>query len=870
MKVLTALWMVCCFSVYGQVEVGKPKLVSTQALSAFGVPTQKFENWDVSLVNYTSFDHISSVTREEFNRLKAEVNSKRGQTSQTQSPSIINRNEALSPVMGVNFQGNIQGNNVPPDNAMAVSNNGYIVSAINSNIIFANSKGDLEFTQNLSDFFSFTGINSGVYDPRILFDVEHRRFIVISLHGNTPETSKILVAFSKYEDPSAGWYYYSFDGNPLGDEHWFDYPNVGLTDNNLFFTGLMRDDNGLWQYSVIYQIDKRLCFEGKQTNWSYYSDVNNADGEKAFNLVPTHTAWNNYPDSKMYFISNVANGGDQYHLHSIDGNVGSELPIIAYQITGPQTELAPDGKQPNTINEMNTFDSRIWGAMELNGIIHFGAHVNSPENTSGIFYGRFNIADKTVKGHLYYDKDFDYGFPSIAAIGHSITSDTVLINMLKTGKTLFPSQVAVICSGQGDEFTFSKEVTTKTGTGFVNVLTENRERWGDYTTVGRRFYQETPEVWITGCYGRGTYGTWLAQYFSDSTQNIVDFIADKTTLNPGETTKFSLLPNTNYTLVEWVLNNGTETITSVASPSLSYPSLGSYDITVKVQDNLGNIRSVKKEKFITVIAKVLAPVANFTVDRDTIYQGESVQFMDLSTNEPLSFTWTFTNGLPSSSTLQNPVVRYEKIGSFLVNLSVKNTAGSDNEIKQKYITVLQAKLPEADFGSSVTEALPGDAILFFDNSTNVPTSWQWQFPGGTPQTSEDANPIITYEQNGQYNVTLIAKNFAGSDTIVKEKYIQIGETSTDEVSDDVIFKLYPNPVLSEKITIDFELKKSSHFDIKLYDSKGQFIKSLISQKIKAGLNQLIFSPASLHSGTYFISIESKSSTWKKTLRFEKI
>lgn len=178
------------------------------------------------------------------------------------------------------------------------------------------------------------------------------------------------------------------------------------------------------------------------------------------------------------------------------------------------------------------------------------------------------------------------------------------------------------CSGQGDEFTFSKEVTTKQGTGIVNVLNEDRERWGDYTTVSRRFYQEAPEVWITGCYGRGTYGTWLAQYFSDSTQNIVDFIADKTTLNPGESAIFSLLPNTNYTLVEWVLNNGTETITSVASPSLNYSTLGSYDVTVKVQDIAGNIRSVKKEKFITVVAKVIAPVANFTVDRDTIYQGE--------------------------------------------------------------------------------------------------------------------------------------------------------------------------------------------------------------------------------------------------------
>ena len=56
------------------------------------------------------------------------------------------------------------------------------------------------------------------------------------------------------------------------------------------------------------------------------------------------------------------------------------------------------------------------------------------------------------------------------------------------------------------------------------------------------------------------------------------------------------------------------------------------------------------------------PVANFTVDRDTIYQGESVVYKDLSTNEPVDFTWTFQNGIPATSKEQNPTIRYDKKG----------------------------------------------------------------------------------------------------------------------------------------------------------------------------------------------------------------
>jgi alpha-amylase len=53
--------------------------------------------------------------------------------------------------------------------------------------------------------------------------------------------------------------------------------------------------------------------------------------------------------------------------------------------------------------------------------------------------------------------------------------------------------------------------------------------------------------------------------------------------------------------------------------------------------------------------------------------GESVQFFDMSSGEPVSWNWTFTGGTPSTSTEQNPVVSYSTEGSYSVSLKVKNS-----------------------------------------------------------------------------------------------------------------------------------------------------------------------------------------------------
>jgi PKD repeat protein len=56
----------------------------------------------------------------------------------------------------------------------------------------------------------------------------------------------------------------------------------------------------------------------------------------------------------------------------------------------------------------------------------------------------------------------------------------------------------------------------------------------------------------------------------------------------------------------------------------------------------------------------------------------------------------------------------------------------------------------------------GDNIQFFDESYNNITSWNWSFPNGTPSSSTQQNPIISYSGSGSFDVTLEVTDAIGN------------------------------------------------------------------------------------------------------------
>ncbi len=69
------------------------------------------------------------------------------------------------------------------------------------------------------------------------------------------------------------------------------------------------------------------------------------------------------------------------------------------------------------------------------------------------------------------------------------------------------------------------------------------------------------------------------------------------------------------------------------------------------------------------------PDAQFTWSPEYPLAGQSVQFRDLSTNNPTAWSWTFGDG--GTSTAQNPTHVYPAAGSYRVKLHASNASGTD-------------------------------------------------------------------------------------------------------------------------------------------------------------------------------------------------
>ena len=165
------------------------------------------------------------------------------------------------------------------------------------------------------------------------------------------------------------------------------------------------------------------------------------------------------------------------------------------------------------------------------------------------------------------------------------------------------------------------------------------------------------------------------------------------------------------------------------------------------------------------------PVADFTGTPTTIIERESVTFTNTS-QYAATCLWNFGDG--ETSTEMNPVHTYMTPGTYTVTLRIENTLGNDTKTKTDYITVNpNTNPPIADFVASETTINMGSSVTFTDMTQNIPTSWSWTFNGGTPATSTEQNPTITYSEPGQYTVTLVATNAYGSDTETKTAYINV-------------------------------------------------------------------------------------------------
>jgi PKD repeat protein len=87
----------------------------------------------------------------------------------------------------------------------------------------------------------------------------------------------------------------------------------------------------------------------------------------------------------------------------------------------------------------------------------------------------------------------------------------------------------------------------------------------------------------------------------------------------------------------------------------------------------------------------------------------------------------------------------------------------------------------ADFTSNAQTVCLGNPIVFTNKSLNNCTTYQWYFPGGSPSVSNAVNPTVTYATLGSFDVSLVATNSFGSDSVTFSNFITITDPSIGQV-----------------------------------------------------------------------------------------
>ncbi len=338
-----------------------------------------------------------------------------------------------------------------------------------------------------------------------------------------------------------------------------------------------------------------------------------------------------------------------------------------------------------------------------------------------------------------------------------------------------------------------------------------------------------------------------------------DFVADTTEVTEGDTVFFSDLSEPGVYQWEWTFENGDPATSTEKDPWVVYSDTGYVDVTLTATNGDGSDTELKTNYI--HINPMAPPIANFEADDTTILPGESIHFSDLSTGTPIGWEWTFEGGSPGVSTVQNPIVRFNNAGVYTITLIATNLGGSDTTTKVDYI-VVGGTAPTADFTAGNTNIMQGETVNFTDLSAGDPTTWEWTFEGGTPNTSTDQNPQdILYEEGGAYNVSLTVTNDVGEDTKAIDNYIHVDWVGIRNFSSPMDYRIYPNPG-NGIFVIQFATVDNKKVIIKITNTDGNTISTY---KFKRNKDTFILNLKSQPTGLYFVNINDGNTTKIKKL-----
>ena len=268
-------------------------------------------------------------------------------------------------------------------------------------------------------------------------------------------------------------------------------------------------------------------------------------------------------------------------------------------------------------------------------------------------------------------------------------------------------------------------------------------------------------------------------------QNLV-FDAAASSDDDGKITQFA-----------WELGDGTVKVGRRIEHAFTTP--GAYTVSLRVSDDSGAANAVGLDTARIVVNA--RPVAR-AGDDVTAQLGEEISFNASASSDvdgdALVYEWDFGNGAKGAGA--TPTFGYQKVGTYLVTLTVRDGTGLSNNRHSDELTVTIVPKPNqvpaaqagADIAAVIGEVIRFDAAASQDPDGNI-SSYEWDFGDGG--RTQGVSAVHTYWKAGEYTVKLtvaddyLPANASASDSLTVRVRVPDNAAPVARAGKDLVVKV---------------------------------------------------------------------------------
>jgi len=462
-------------------------------------------------------------------------------------------------------------------------------------------------------------------------------------------------------------------------------------------------------------------------------------------------------------FSNTSTGANSYAWDFGDGNTSTATnPIHTYATGGIYTVIlvATNDCGSTTFTDHISFASLPVAAFDSDitsgcGPLEIQFNDNSTGNATDwnwSFPGGTPATSTDQNPTITYSTPGTYNVTLVAAnsSGNNTSTQTAYIEVLNEATSSFTSMTNSLNAMFTNTSTNATSFSWDFGDGNTNTGSDPNHI---YTTDGTY----TVTMIATGPCGSIT----STQEVTVTSLPVAGFISNVTNGCAPLSVQFTDQSSANTSSWAWSFPGGTPSSSTDQNPVITFAAAGNYDVTLLATNTAGNSTQTQS----AYIAVATTADVSFGINVSSL----TATFDNTSSNG-ISYLWDFGDG--NTSTDENPTHEYAANGTYIVTLTVANACGSVSTTETIEVQY-SGSAPTANFSADVTTGCSPITVEFTDLSSTDATTWAWNFPGGSPSTSTDQNPTVTYANPGMYDVVLVVSNPGGSNTVSQTSLIEV-------------------------------------------------------------------------------------------------